>query len=414
MRKGTGSRARAGLDAGLSAAALCAAVILAGCGDDGGAAAQGAGGGGGGGGGAGGGGGGGGGGGTACLDASVHEALFSVLDPALCAVAVYTAGVDLGYTAAPTWGRHGGPLLVFPASNGAAEVQQLFLPAGTTGALTATSTTIDAGIPAGAFVGAQAIDLPFFNWTAISWAGAFPDTQGELILLDGAAIALRYPINGLFAAAGVSAPAGGRLLHTGLSAVADSATMVNALYAADTCGTAGQDARLLPETDPACAAPIEVAAWGDFSGPIAMDRDGNAFVAMPFFDGTQEIRAFSAATIAPGAGATAGTSLLTLPGGGVGLAVLAPSAGIPGLLAFQPTDPTTYEALDPIEIAYTADGGVVQADTDPIPLLSLVTPGTLLSFMTDADERLWVSAPTPGGGTTFVVLARAVGAASSP
>jgi hypothetical protein len=85
--------------------------------------------------------------------------------------------------------------------------------------------------------------------------------------------------------------------------------------------------------------------------------------------------------------------------------IVAPSAGAPGLLAFQPTDPASFEPLDPIAIRYTATGGVVQPGGDPAPLLALTTPGTLLKLMVDSDERLWVGVSMQGGGTTFVVLA---------
>jgi hypothetical protein len=393
------------------AAALCAAALAAGCGDDGAAGTTsgpgpGAGGDGG---GAGGGGDGGAGGGDGCLDPSLYEDLFSIADPALCAVAVYTADVELGYSVSPTWGRHGGPLLALPAPSpaGAVEVRRLSPPAGATGALTAASAVIDAGVPADAYAGAQAIDLPFFDWTAISWAGPYPNTQGELILLEGGAIATRYAVNAFFSGAGLAAAGGGgRLLYTGLSALEDAATSVNGVYVADSCGAAGAAPRLLPEGDPTCAAPAAVAAWGDFSGPTAADRDGNAFVVLPTFAGDQEARGFAAASIGRGAGPTEGSPVFTLPGAGQSLAALGPAGGAPGLIAFQPTDPVSYAPLDPVAVRYTAAGDTVQAEGNPAPLLTLATPETPLTLMADGDDRLWVGAPSPGGGTTFVVLTR--------
>lgn len=391
--------ARPGRWLGCAAAVLCAA--MAGCEGDG--DGGGAGGGGAGGGGAGGAGGTGGVGGSsgACLDPSEHAGLFSILDPDLCAVAIYTTDVEPG---SPTWGRHGGPLLARQAGS-AAEIIRLSPPAGAAGMLTPEITPVDAGLPAGAFLGGQAIDLPFFDWSAISWTGTFPDTQGELLLVTGGSIAIRYPVNGFYSGAGIAAAEGGRLLYTGLSVLGQAAAGANAIYAADTCGTDGQGPRLLPEGDASCPAAIEVTAWGDFSGPVAVDRDGNAFAILFSFAGTQEARAFAAASMTRGAGPSEGTALFTLPGSGASLAALAPSAGSPGLVLFQPSDPSTFMPLDPVAARYTA-GAAIQPEGEPAPLLQLVTPGTALSLTADDADRLWVGSPSPSGGTTFVVLAR--------
>lgn len=388
-----------------AAVILCAAA--AGCGGDGDGDGDGTGGGGagagGGGTGAGGGGAGGAGGSSgACLDPAEHAGLFSILDPDLCAVALYTADVEPG---SPTWGRHGGPLLVRPAAGGAAEIVRLSPSAGAAGVLTEQITSVDAGVPAGAFLGGQAIDLPFFDWSAISWTGAFPDTQGELLLVTGGSIAIRYPVNGFYSGAGIAAAGGGRLLYTGLSVLGQAAAGASAVYAADTCGADGQDPRLLPEGDASCPAAIEVAAWGDFSGPVTVDRDGNAFVILPSFAGTQEARAFPAASMVRGAGPSEGTAFFTLPGSGSSLTALAPGAGSPGLVLFQPSDPSTFLPLDPVAARYTA-GAAIQPEGEPAAFLQLATPGTALSLTADDADRLWVGAPSPNGGTTFVVLAR--------
>lgn len=392
---------------GCAAAVLCAAAVAAGCGDDSGDAVgttgtSGT--------GAGGTGGEGGRGASAgCLDPALYADVLSIADPALCAVAVYTADVELGYTVSPTWGRQGGPLLSLPASDGGIEIRRLTPPAGVTGALSAASTTVDADAPADAFVGAQALDLPFFDWTAVSWAGPYPDTQGEVILLEGSLIAARYPVNAFFSGAGIAARGaarGGRLLYTGLSALEDAASSVNALYAADSCGSPGQGARLLPDGDPSCTPPAMIAAWGDFSGPLAADLDGNAFVVLPSFAGDQEARGFAAEAIARDAPPTEGAPLFTFLGSGSSLAALAPAADAPGLLAFQPTDPSTLAPLDPVAVRYAVGGGAVQAEGAPVPLIALATPETLVVLLSDADGRLWIGAPSPGGGTTFVVLGR--------
>jgi hypothetical protein len=358
-------------------------------------------------GGAGEGGGGGGGGAGACLDPASHEALLSIADPGLCAVAIYTADVELGYSVSPTWGRHGGPLLALPGAAGAADLVRLTPPPGAaTGALSSEQTTVDAGIPDGAYFGAQAVDLPFFDWTALSWTGAAPDTQGELILVEGAAVAKRYPVNGFYSGAGLAAVEGGRLLYTGLSPLGDPAATTNALYAADTCGAPGQDPRLLPEGDPTCAAPLAVAAWGEFSGPLVADSAGNAFAVLPTFGAPQEARGFAAAQIARGAGPTEGAPMFTLPGSGSSLAALAPSAEDPGLLFFQPSDADVFTPLDPVAVRYDATADAVQPQGQPAPALQLASAGTLVTLMADDVDRLWVGVPGPGGGTAFVVIAR--------
>ncbi|WP_437332583.1 hypothetical protein [Sorangium sp. So ce394] len=376
----------------LAAAALCAAAaaFTQGCGDDADGSAGAA--------------SGGGADGAGCLDARSHGALFSLVDPAWCAVGVYTTDEEIGF-ASVTWGRHGGPMFARSGAGGAAEIVRLTPPESADGELAAARTTIDAGVPDGAFLGAQAVDLPFFDWTAISWTSAFPETLGELILIEDRAVravAERYEVNGFFAAAAVE----GRLLYTGLSPLGDAAAGANGLYAADRCGAAGPDARLVPEGDASCAAPDAVAAWGDSSGPVAADLRGNVVAVLPSADGTQEARGFAAEAIARGAGPTEGDALFSLPGSGTGLAALAPEQGAPGLVVFQPSDPATYEALAPVAVATSDDGGRMRAEGAPAPLVELATAGTLLSLFTDDANRLWIGGPLPDGRFLFAVAVR--------
>ncbi|XXX73564.1 hypothetical protein WMF30_38570 [Sorangium sp. So ce134] len=375
----------------LAAAALCAAAtaFAQGCGDDADGSAGAA------------SGGGGGADGAGCLDAQSHGALFSLVDPAWCAVAAYTTDEEIGF-ASVTWGRHGGPMFARSGAEGAVEIVRLTPPEAADGELAAARTTIDAGVPDGAFLGGQAVDLPFFGWTAISWTSAFPETLGELILIEDRAAAERYEVNGFFAAAAVE----GRLLYTGLSPLGDLAAGANALYAADRCGAEGQDARLAPEGDASCAEPAAVAAWGDSSGPVAADLRGNVFAVLPSADGTQEARGFAAGAIARGAGPAEGDVVFSLPGSGTSLAALAPEQGAPGVLVFQPSDPATYEALAPVAVGYSDDGGRVRADGSPAPLLELATAGTTLSLVTDDANRLWIGGPLPSGGFLFAVAVR--------
>jgi hypothetical protein len=350
-----------------------------------------------------------------CLDASAHAAWFTIADPALCAVAVYDADALLGtdadagfYFRAPTWGRHGGPLTATPKDEGAVEITRWQVPTAATGSLTAATELVANVVPEGGFLGSQAIDLPFFGWTALSWTGQFPATQGELALTGGAAVEARYPVNGLFAGAGLASMGGGhgRVVYAGLSALEDAASSENGLYAADSCGSEGDDPRLLPDGDGSCAAPTLVAAWGDASGPVAADAQGNLFAVLASFGGDQEARGFSAAAIARGAAPTEGDTLFVVPGFGTSLAALAPLEGDDGWLLFQPASSSTFEALDVVAQRYAASDEGIEAEGQPATLLALTTPNTSLALLTDDDGRLWVGAPREGGGSAFVVIAR--------
>ncbi len=350
--------------------------------------------------------GGGGAGGVTCLDPSASASFFTLSDPSFCVVAIYETDTSLGFADSPTWGAHGGPLtLQTGKSEGTVDLLRWKLPAGTTGKLTAEVTHLDAMIPPKTFLGGQAFDLPFFGWTAFSWTGAFPNTQGEILLVKGATVDQRYPVNGAFAlAGGATDPEHGRLLYAGLSALADAATNSNGLYAADSCGTSAKPA-LLPGPDPTCKAPLAISTWGEASGPVAVDRDGNAFAVMSSFSsGTQEARGFTASTVARGQGATDGTKLFTLPGFGSSIAALAPTAKAAGVVIFQPFNPTTYEAEDVIAQAYSVASATLKAEGSPATFIKPAKSNTSLSLMRDADDRLWVGVPVTGG-STFAVLA---------
>lgn len=346
-----------------------------------------------------------GGGEVACLEASVLADLFSIEAADLCAVAIFDAAVDLGFSAVPAWGRHGGPVTVSLAAGGSLDMARWEVPAGSIGSLKAAVQTIPAGIPEGAYPGAQAVDLPFFGWTAVSWAGAFPSIEGEVILANGASIEQRYDVQSVFAVVGVGSGQG-RLLYTGLSPLGDPAVSKSALYAADSCGAEGAMPRLLPEGDPSCGGPIEVAAWGEFSGPLAADRDGNVIALMSSFStGDQEARGFAASSIARGEPAAPGALLFKLPGYGMSLAALAPEAGSgAGLVAFQPSD-GMLGPLDVIGQRYLVDGAVLKPEGEIMTLLKLAKPATSLALLTDDEERIWVGVPV-SGATRFVVLAR--------
>ena len=397
-----------------AALALGLALAAIGCGDDGNTNTSsngdgGAGGAGGaGGGGAGGAGGAGGGNAVACLDPKTHAGMFTIKDASLCVVAFYEVDAIDG---SPTWGRHGGPLTVSEGNEaGSVKITRLSPPASATGKLTAQSIEADAAIPAMTYLGAQAIDLPFFNWTAISYTATFPNTEGEVILLDGAKVAQRYPVNGFYAGAAVGAEGSlGRLLYTGLSPIGDANKAPNGLYAADACGAPGDMPRLVPDGDASCAAPIAVSTFGNGSGPVTVDRQGNAIVVLTnSMTSDQSARGFAAEKVARGGGAYDGDPLFTLAGFGGSIAAISPDADSAGVIAFQPFDGATYEALDVVGQKYRVTGGAMKAEGAPTALLELTIPGTGLSFFNDDQDRIWVSGPAAsGGGVAFAVVARA-------
>ena len=268
----------------------------------------------------------------------MFSSAFTIADSSFCAVAVYTAPESIGYQA-PTWGSHGGPLVVQAAATGTGvTLERWTAPTGSTGAMTVQTTPVAAALPAGTFLGAQALDLPFFGWTAISWTNPFPDSTGQFEMIASGAIATSYTVNGPYGVAAVPAASSlGRLLYTGLSPLGMPTTSAAGLYAADACSSPAQ--ALGTGTD--CSASALVAAWGDNTGPVVTDSNGDVFAVMTSFaNGTQEARGFLASSVARGAAATAGVSLFTMAGSAGSLAALAPSAGDPGLVIFQPEDST--------------------------------------------------------------------------
>ncbi|HTB61902.1 MAG TPA: hypothetical protein VLC06_28775 [Polyangia bacterium] len=336
----------------------------------------------------------------ACLDPSMFSSNFAIADSSFCAVALYAAPESIAYQV-PTWGSHGGPLVVQPATGTGATLERWTAPTtGTTGTMTVQTTTVAAALPASTFLGAQALDLPFFGWTAISWTNPFPDSTGQFEMVASGAVATSYMLNGPYGVAAVPAASSlGRLLYTGLSPLGVPATSVAGLYAADACSSPAQ--ALGTGTD--CSASALVAAWGDSTGPIVTDSNGDAFAVMPTIaTGMQEARGFLASSIARGAAATAGVSLFTMTGSAVALAALAPSAGDPGLVIFQPDD-SSFTPIDVVEQKFTTSNGLVAMGT-PTKLLS-VASGQGLSFLVDGSQRLWV-AVSGASSTTYIVLAR--------
>ncbi|HVT09440.1 MAG TPA: hypothetical protein VHO67_18395, partial [Polyangia bacterium] len=351
------------------------------------------------------------GGAAGCLDPAAFAASFAIADSTFCAVALYTAPESIGFQA-PTWGSHGGPLVVQKgaasgtagASGSAVTLERWTPPAGTTGAMTVQTTSIPAALPGGAFLGAQAVDLPFFGWTAITWINAFPNTTGQFEMIANGAIATTYAVNGAFGVAALPAASSqGRLVYSGLSPLGTSAAAANGLYEADACSSPTPGLG----SGTGCSASAAVATWGENSGPVVADSSGDVFAVMSFFStSTQEGRGFSAASIARGAGPAAGAPLFTLAGFPGSLAALSPGTATPGVVVFQPFDSTTFDALDVVEQKFTTTGGSLAVMGTASTLLT-VPSGQMagLSFLVDGSQRLWVAI---GGAssTTYVVLAR--------
>ncbi len=301
-------------------------------------------------------------------------------------------------------GTHGPLAMVADATGGGVTLERWTAPAGPMGALAKTTVHVAAGVPTGAYLNAQANDLPFFGWTAISWTGPSPSTTGQIALIAGGAVATTYTANGPYWLAGVSdGAAQGRLLYTGLSPLDTVTTSVNGLYAADACSAP------TPElgAGTGCSPSQLVDAWDEYSGPIALNKNGDAFVVLTSAStGTQEARGYAAAQVARGAPAAKGATLFTVGGYSGSLAAVAPDASMAGVVVFQPYDATTSFALDVIEQAYTVSGGVVAASGTPKTLLTVPTMMMAgASFLTDETSRLWVAVPG-AAGTTYVVLRR--------
>jgi hypothetical protein len=344
--------------------------------------------------------------GVACVDAALYADLFSISDGDLCATTVLAgakpASVD---PATLAWGRHGGPLFV--ASDGDAGATFFRFTGSPDGGFASATTMVAANLPAGVFIG-SALDLGFFGWTALDYTGAFPATQGEIVLADSAGtVVARYPANAPSVMGSVADDArGGRLLYVGQSKLDDAQADTIGLYAADSCASPDGGA-LEPGAGSSCAPPSLVAAWGDLGGALAVDGLGDVFAVMSSAAGTsQEARGFARSQIARGAPPASGTPLFTVPGYGTAMAALAPVGSAAGILAFQPVDGTSLQAQDVIEQRYQLVGGAPARMGMPTRLLKLAKGGTALGLSNDDAGHLWVAAPRGADGLVFVVVAR--------
>ena len=87
---------------------------------------------------------------------------------------------------------------------------------------------------------------------------------------------------------------------------------------------------------------------------------------------------------------------------------LAPTATAPGIIAYQPSDGTTFLPEDLLEQQYTVTAGKLAAMGVPTTLLKAATSSASLYVMVDDQDRLWVGTDkaAPATGATYVVLTR--------
>jgi hypothetical protein len=261
-----------------------------------------------------------------------------------------------------------------------------------------SETTVGLGIASSTInIGSQAVDLPFNNWTLVSWTGTFGLPEGEAILLDGAAVADRFAVSGFYEGVGLDAgTTEKRFVYTSLTPLGEpNATTAAGLYCADVCA------------GPALCGAEAIATWGEYNGPVTADLHDNVFaIQTSVVNGNQTLRAFAASTVAPGSGPTAGNALFTLGGFGSELAAMAIGTDA-GLVFFQPYDGTSYAPLDVVAQRYTVSGTSVTADGVPVPAVVLTAAGTETTLMTDDTGRLWIGVVTAAGTSTFFVLGEA-------
>ncbi len=227
---------------------------------------------------------------------------------------VYPPTSRIGYQA-PTWGAHGGPLwFVEDATGGGVTLERWTPPAGATGALTKQETHVDTKIPTGAFAGARGggpallrLDGAGVDGRGARYHGDDRDDQGR---------------RGRPAPTPSTAPTRRRAGH------GDSGSAPHHGALDDRRGDADAE-RLLrrrrvrhaacPTSAWAtgCSAPAAIAAWGDASGPVAVDHAGNAFVVhVVVRHGHAGGARLRPAPGSPGCCGAEGVKLFTMPGFG--------------------------------------------------------------------------------------------------
>ncbi len=292
---------------------------------------------------------------------------------------------------------------------GSIDLTRLTAPEGaTTGKLTMGTNAVDLGLPADSFFGGQVIDLPFFNWTMISYTNNDMLITGKIIMFEGNNVLLNYPINGFFSAAAVGPDESvGRLFYSGLSPIFKNASNTNGLYVAEPCGAVGNKPRLVSDGDASCADSFAIDAFGKYSGPVAADTAGNVFAVLSS-EMDQEARGYAADAVKRGSGLATGTSMFKVPGFGGSLAAVAPDGTGTGVLVFQPQefDPAFMpQGKDVIAQRFTVDAGVITNKGLAGPFMVPTKAGEVLNFTGDDQGRIWVAVKR-GAGSAMLVVAR--------
>jgi len=344
---------------------------------------------------------------TECIDATTYADVLTIGDAGFCVVASYDVDAVKGSL---TWGSHGGPMFVVSSANspGSVDITRLTPPdMATTGKLTSGTNSVNLGLPAGAYLGSQVLDLPFFNWSLVSYTN--PDLTGKIILFEGNNLLLNYPINGFFSAATVGAGEPlGRIIYSGLSPIFKNATNTNGLYAADACGAAGNNPRLVSDGDATCSDSFAIETFGMYSGPVAADSAGNVFAVMSL-GSEQEARGYAADSVKRGAGAATGTSMFKVPGFAGSLAAVAPDGTGTGVLVFQPQEFDMASGMsvgkDVVAQRFKIEGGAIANIGLAGPFMTPAAMGEVLNFTSDDQGRIWVAVKR-GTGYAMLVLAR--------
>lgn len=345
---------------------------------------------------------------TECIDATTYADVLTISDGGFCVVASYEAEAIKGSL---TWGSHGGPMFVVQsaAKPGSVDITRLTPPdMATTGKLASGTNSVDLGLPMGAFLGSQVLDLPFFNWSLVSYTN--PDLTGKIILFEGNNLLLNYPINGFFSATTVGAGEPlGRIVYSGLSPIFKNATNTNALYAADACGAVGNNPRLVSDGDATCSDSFAIEAFGMYSGPVAADAVGNVFAVMSLAGGDQEARGYAADSVKRGSGPATGTSMFTVPGFAGSLAAVAPDGTGTGVVVFQPQEFDMASGMslgkDVVAQRFKVEGGAIVNIGVAGPFMTPAASGEVLNFVGDDQGRIWVAVKR-GAGYAMLVLAR--------
>ncbi len=364
-------------------------------------------------------------GGFPCLPAAAFASLFTLANVTFCIEAMYT----VGYPSfdAPTWGRPGNLLTSEGDQDGGVTLVRWTPPSTPTGSFVETRVRL-ADVTPGIGVGlSPPIDLPFYGWTAVVWESidSSKPNPGEIDIFANDVLVNRYSARaipdtdhsaGPILVVGVPSGADGRLLYLASAPINDATQNVPGLYAADACSSPTEDLG----AGVGCSPPALVASFDGLTlQALVTDGDSNVFVEYsygqpPDADAgvlistqTNEIRGFAAISVARGAAPIQGlgVSLGTTKGSSGALAAISPTPGQMGWVVFQPIDAVSFAYQDVVGVEFTVDAGMVAQSDNPVPLLTLATPGDPVTLTGDSLNRVWVGFPsTPTGA--FVVLRR--------